>query len=124
MDVALWIASGLLAAGSAGAGAMKLAVPHEKLSALPNMSWAQPMDPAAVKAIGAVEVIGAAGVILPQATGIATPLTPLAAAGLAVVGVAAGITHIRRAEYMMAPVNTVLIGLAAFVAVGRLAQRA
>jgi hypothetical protein len=45
-----------------------------------------------------MELLGAAGLILPAVTGIAPILTPLAAAGLAVMMLLAAFTHVRRKE--------------------------
>ncbi|MET9002158.1 DoxX family protein [Amycolatopsis sp. NPDC004169] len=122
MNVVLWIAAGLLAALYLGAGGMKLATPREKLLENPNMGWAGDFSDAAVKGIGAVEVLAAIGLILPQALDIAPVLTPLAATGLVLVQIGAIIVHARRKETKSLPVNVVLLLLAAFVAVGRFAS--
>ncbi len=71
-----------------------------------------------VKTIGALEVLGAAGVVLPQWTGIAPALSPLAAAGLAVLQAGAFGVHLRRNEWKLLPVNIFLIALAVYVAFG------
>ncbi|MBP2325856.1 hypothetical protein JOF56_006241 [Kibdelosporangium banguiense] len=119
MNVLLWIVQGLLAAAYLAGGATKVSQPREKLAK--NMAWVEDFSPGAVKGIGAVEVLGAIGLILPWATGIAEVLTPLAAAGLAVVQILAGVVHVRRKEGKLLPVNGVLFLLAAFVAIGRFA---
>jgi uncharacterized membrane protein YphA (DoxX/SURF4 family) len=118
VNVALWIIAGLLAAAFAGAGLMKLAQPKAKLAAA-GMGWTEDFTDGQVKGIGAVEVLGAVGLVLPAALGIAEVLTPLAALGLALTMVGAAITHLRRGEGSMVPVNVVLGGLALFVAVMR-----
>jgi uncharacterized membrane protein YphA (DoxX/SURF4 family) len=118
MNVVLWIIAGLLAAAFAGAGLMKLAQPRAKLAAS-GMAWTEDFSDGQVKGIGTVEVLGALGLILPAALGIAEILTPLAAAGLALTMVGAAITHLRRHEGSMVPINVVLGGLALFVAVMR-----
>lgn len=74
---------------------------------------------AAVKAVGAVEIAGALGVILPEATGIARILTPIAAAGLVIVQICAMRVHLTRNERQPLPINVILLLLAAFVTVGR-----
>jgi hypothetical protein len=84
MNVALWIIAGLLAAGSLGSGAMKLARPKEKLAAS-GMGWVEDFSAGAVKSIGILEVLAAVGLILPAALGIAPVLVPLAALGLVVL---------------------------------------
>jgi len=123
MNVVLWIIAGLLAVAFAGAGLMKLAQPKAKLAAS-GMAWTEDFSDSQVKGIGAVEVLGALGLILPAALGIAEILTPLAAAGLAITMVGAAITHLRRGEGSMVPINVVLGGLAVFVAVMRFGPNA
>jgi hypothetical protein len=74
---------------------------------------------AGVKAVGLVEILGALGVILPWLTGIASILTPIAAAGLVVVQIGALRVHLVRSEHRPLPANVLLLLLAGFVAVGR-----
>ena len=117
MNIALWIVQALLAVAFLGAGAMKLTQPKEKL--VTSLAWAESFSPTSIKLIGAAEVLGALGLVLPALTGIAPVLTPLAAVGLAVVMVGAIVTHGRRGERPMIAFNVVLLALAAFVAWGR-----
>ncbi|KAA0023807.1 DoxX family protein [Antrihabitans cavernicola] len=119
MNVVLWIIALLLAAVYLGAGIMKLVTPRPKLVENPNMAWAQDFSQNAIKGIGAVEVLGAAGLILPRLTGLAEVFTPLAALGLAAVQVGAIVVHYRRGETKNLPVNAVLLILALIVAFGR-----
>jgi hypothetical protein len=121
MNVVLWIVSGLLAAVYLAAGLTKLTQPREKLAA-GQMGWAADFSDAAFKGIGLVELLGAIGLILPWATGIATVLTPLAATGFVIVQILAFVVHARRKETKNLPVNVVLLLLAAFVAIGRFAN--
>jgi len=72
--------------------------------------------------IGMAEILGAIGLILPLATGIATLLTPLAAVGLVVIQLGAVVVHVRRGEGKTVPFNVVLVLLGAFVAIGRFAN--
>jgi hypothetical protein len=74
---------------------------------------------AGVKAVGAVEILGALGVILPWLTGIASILTPIAAVGLVVVQIGALRVHLVRNEHRPLPANVLLLLLAGFVAAGR-----
>jgi uncharacterized membrane protein YphA (DoxX/SURF4 family) len=120
MNIALWIAGGLLALVFAAAGFMKLTQPKEKLAGS-GMGWVNDFSAGAVKMIGALEVLAAVGLILPPLVNIAPVLAPLAAAGLAVMMVGAMITHGRRKEAQSIAVNVVLLVLALFVAVGRFA---
>jgi uncharacterized membrane protein len=118
MDIVLWIIAGLLAAAFLAAGAMKLIQPKEKLAAS-GMTWTEDFSAGAVKAIGAVEVLGAIGLILPAVTGIAPVLVPLAATGLAITMIGAAVVHARRGETQAIAPSVVLLILAAVVAWGR-----
>ena len=118
MDRALWIVAIVLAVSFAGSGLMKLLVRKDKLVSS-GQSWAQDVTPANVRLIGLVELLGAAGLILPAVTHIAPILVPLAAVGLALVMVGAAVVHARRNEAMNIGVNAVLLALAVFVAWGR-----
>lgn len=117
MNIALWIVAILTALAFAAAGTVKLTQPKDKLAQ--QMGWVEDFSPNAIRLIGAAEVLGALGVILPAVTGIATVLVPVAATGLAVLMILASIVHVRRGEPKVVPVNIVLFLLAAFVAVGR-----
>lgn len=66
-----------------------------------------------------MEIAGAIGLVAPAATGILPWLTPLAAAGLALLMVSAAIFHAARGEMQAIISNAVLFALAASVFVGR-----
>lgn len=119
MDIALWIASGLLAFAYITAGIMKSFRPQEKLASLP---WTQEYSAGTVKFIGAAELLGGIGLVLPWLTGTAAVLTPVAAVGLVVVQLLAMLHHIRHHEVKSLPINAVLLLAALFIAVGRFAQ--
>ena len=72
-----------------------------------------------VKALGAVEILGAFGLILPALLDIAPILVPLAAVGLAVIMAGAAIVEFRRHDFKHALGNLIYLALAAFVAWGR-----
>jgi len=118
MNLALWIVAGVLAASFAGSGLMKLVVPKDKLVSS-GQGWAQDVTPTNIRLIVLVELLGAAGLILPAVTHIAPVLVPLAAIGLALVMVGAAVVHARRNEPVNIGVNAVLLALAVFVAWGR-----
>lgn len=118
LHIGLWAAQGLLALVFAMAGAFKLLTPIAELAG--KLSWIQDSSPWLVRFIGASEVAGALGLILPSVTRIAPKLTALAALGLAVVMVLGAGVHVMHAEANRLPVNVILGGLAAFVAWGRL----
>jgi hypothetical protein len=115
MQVALWIASGLLALAMFAAGGMKLAVPRTKL--MEKMHWARTWRDGSVKLLGLAEVLGAVGLIVPQVTGIAPILTPIAGVCLAVLMLGAVKTHADLEEPVVAPGILALLGT--FVALGR-----
>lgn len=110
MLVAFWIVSGLVALVFLAAGTMKLARPKEALVAS-GLAWTEDFTEPTVKAIGAAEVLGAIGIVLPALTGIAPILSPIAASALALVMVGAILVHVRRKENPT--VNVVLLLLAA-----------
>lgn len=114
MLVALWIVTAVLAAAFAMAGTMKVITPHGQVRE--KMEWVELVTPGQLKGIGLVEVVGAIGLVLPAATGIAPWLTPVAAIGLALTMVVAIVLHLRRKE-PFAP-SLVLGLIAAAVAAG------
>jgi uncharacterized membrane protein YphA (DoxX/SURF4 family) len=99
VNQALWIVAIVLAAIFAGSGLMKLLVPKDKLLSS-GQGWAQDYTPTNIRLIGVVELLGAAGLIVPAVTHIAPILVPLAAVGLAFVMVGAASLHARRKEAM------------------------
>lgn len=123
METALWIAQVLLAAIFLVTGMTKLIVPRRKLAAGP-MRWAAGVSDARFRTIGALEVLGAAGLILPGVLGVASFLTPLAAVGLALTMVGAIATHVRFDELNRIAVPIALLALALFAAVERFATHA
>ena len=118
MNIVLWIVAGVLAAVFLGSGLSKLVQPRKKIVDS-GMGWAEDFSDGAVKGIGALEVLGAAGLILPAALDIVPVLVPIAATGLALLMLGAAVTHARRKESTNIVVNIVLLALAAFVAWGR-----
>lgn len=117
MNFTLWIVQILLAAMFLAVGAMKASQPVPKLGK--SMPWVTHFPLSVVRFVGVAELLGAVGLILPAATGIAPVLTPLAATGLAVVMVLAAIYHFRQKEFSGIGINAVLFALAVFVAAGR-----
>ncbi|MFD3556978.1 DoxX family protein [Streptomyces goshikiensis] len=118
METTLWVIAGVLALLFLAAGLMKISQPREKLAAS-GMAWAEDFSPRSVKAIGAVEVLGALGLIIPAAFGITPALAAWAALGLAATMLGAAAVHLRRKEAKALPVALVLLVLAAVVAWGR-----
>ena len=119
MTAFLWILSTLLAAMYAITGTTKLVAPRERLLAVPGMGWVEETPMTRVRLIGALEIAGAIGLIVPWATGILTFLTPLAAWGLAAIQVGAIWTHMSRGEREHIWLNVLLLAAAVVVAIGR-----
>ena len=115
METALWIAQVLLAAIFLLTGTTKLTQPRLKMAAGP-MRWAADVTDRQFRTIGLLEVLGAIGLILPAALGIAPLLTSLAAVGLVLVMVGAIYTHVRYDETERLAVPIVVLALALFVA--------
>lgn len=116
LDVGLWIVQALLAVVFLLAGAMH-AFRYE--AAKKNLPWVKDLPRWVVMVDGAVEILGALGVILPRLTGILPVLTPLAAAGLALIMAVAISLHVRRKEYPAIGLTGLLFLMAVFVAYGR-----
>lgn len=120
MNVALWVVAVVCALISAGAALNKLVQPRDKLLAMgPNMAWVEDFTEGQLKAVGAAELLGAIGLVLPQATGIAEILTPIAAVGLILLQLGAIATHVRRHELQVLAINVPLVIGLTFVAIGR-----
>jgi uncharacterized membrane protein YphA (DoxX/SURF4 family) len=120
MNLTLWIVTGLLAVAYLISGGGKLIMPKEKIAATtPSARWVEDFSAGSVKAIGALEVLAAVGLVLPAALDIAPVLVPLAALGLVMIMVGAVITRIRRHEAKFMVADLVYLALAGFVAWGR-----
>lgn len=116
MEIALWIVSGLLALANLFVGTMKIVRPKEALVSM--MAWAGDFSLLQLKGIGALEVAGALGLILPRLTGILPWLSLVAAFALALLQLVALTVHVRRKETFVP--NLVLVALALLVGVGLL----
>lgn len=121
MTIALWILNIVLALAFLAAGLMKIARPKAALAGS-GMGWVEDFSDSAVKGIGAIEVVGAIGLIVPMATGIAVILTPLAAVGLVLVMAGAVVVHQRRREPIVPPlvlgVISAVSAVLGFIALG------
>jgi len=113
MSKTLWVIQGLLAAFFLAMGSMKLGMPAEELTAQ------SPFPETFMRFIATCEVLGAFGLILPGVFRLWTGLTPLAAAGLAII--MAGATVVSAGSLgMMAALMPLVAGLlSVFVAFGR-----
>jgi hypothetical protein len=112
MNLALWIVAGLLATVFLSSSA-KLFVSKEKMAGMSAASrWVEDFSPGALKAIGALELLAAVGLILPAALDIAPVLVPLAASGAVSLFVGAVIMRLRRGEKATIVVDLAYLGMA------------
>lgn len=122
MNLVLWILQGLLAAMFLMAGIMKSTQPREKL--VKQLHWVNDVSTPLVRFIGIAELAGGIGLILPAVTGIATVLTPIAAASLAIVMALAMVVHTSRREPQAIAFNALLLIAAVVIAWGRVGSYA
>jgi uncharacterized membrane protein YphA (DoxX/SURF4 family) len=113
MTVALWIVQGLLALLFLFAGVSKMIMTVEE------MTRDVPLPGAFLRFIAVAEILGAIGLILPSLLRIKPGLTPLSAAGLAVIMIGATVITLTYMGVGMALVPLVVGLLAVFVAYGR-----
>jgi len=113
MTYALWIVQGLLALLFLFAGVAKLIMSVEE------MTKDVQMPGAFLRFIAVAELLGAIGLILPGLLRIKPGLTPLAAAGLAIIMIGATVVTMTYMGVAMALLPLVVGLLAVFVAYGR-----
>jgi DoxX-like protein len=117
MNVVLWILAGLLAVAMLGAGSLKLITPKDGLAAK-GMELGE-LPAGAIKAIGALEVLGGIGLVVPALVHVAPVLVAWAAVGVAVLMAGAVVFHLRRKEIQGALPAVALLVMAVVVAWGR-----
>lgn len=98
-------------------GFMKLTRPVAELSQ--TMHWAAEFPETMVRLIGAVDLAGGLGLILPAATRIAPRLTVWAALGCVLLQLCAIVFHLGRGETSVLPLNGILLAFCAFILWGR-----
>lgn len=114
MEIAYWIVAALLAVFYAYAGGKKVAQSQEQLR--PMMGWVDTIPMPLVRTIGVLEILGAIGLVLPPATGIAPWLAVAAAIGLALIQAGAMVVHLSRGEARLIGLNIALLAAAAAAA--------
>ncbi|KAA8889137.1 DoxX family protein [Nocardia colli] len=119
MNLALWIAAGVLAAIALAGGITKAFVPKAKLAATPGGEWTGRASAGFIKALGVVEILAAVGLILPAVLDIAPVLVPVTAACWVLLMIGAMVTHLRDGGWKFVLVNLVYLAIAVFVAWGR-----
>src|SRR6059036_3984043 len=114
LNVVLWSVQGFLALFFLAAGAPKLIG-----RGMERWTGFSELPRAMVVFIGVTEVLGAAGLVLPMATGVLPWLTPLAAIGLAVIVLMATGFHLRADERINALETGLWASIAVVIALGR-----
>jgi hypothetical protein len=121
VNTALWVVAGALALGFAAGGASLIVMTKARYRALgSNQHWVDDFTPAHLKAVGAIKLLGAAGLVLPALVHLGSVLVPLAATGLMLFMAGAATTRFRRSEWGFLIGDVVFIAAFAFVAWGRL----
>lgn len=111
MLIAYWIVAGITALLWLVAGGQKVARSRAQLE--PMMAWAPTFPAWAVKTIGALEILGAIGLILPPLTGILPVLAFVASIGLVLIQIIAIVFHLVRGEAKVLGFNAIILVLSA-----------
>jgi uncharacterized membrane protein YphA (DoxX/SURF4 family) len=119
MNTILWVLQVLLAAVFAVSGVLKSTMSKPALVAS-GQTGVAPFPLPLIRFTACCELLGAAGVVLPRLVRTAEYLTPLAAAGFAVIMVAAIASHARLREPVNVVATSVILLVALTVAAGRL----
>lgn len=118
MSPLLWAVQGVLAA-SLFTGAVVRATRYD--FAKRQMAWVGAIPRSLLLFISGAEILGALGLVIPDAARTAVVVTPIAALCLVAMQVLAFGFHLRRREANLAGGNVVLTAALVFVTVGRLA---
>ncbi len=99
----------------------KMFIPREKLAAKGGAAaqWIMDFSPGALKAIGTLELLAAAGLILPAALHIAPIMVPVTATCVALLFTGAVTMRLRRGERATVIPDLIYLALAVFLAWGR-----
>jgi hypothetical protein len=119
MNLALWIAAGLLTLVALTGGFTKSFIPKEKLASMHAAEWTEGYRAGAIKALGALELLAALGLVLPEALGVAPVMVPVTAVCWIALMIGAMRAHGRLGQYKLVAVNVVYLGIAVFIAMGR-----
>lgn len=110
MNATLWTVTAIAALAYSVGGASLLLMSRQRYRALAtSQQWVDDFGDGHLTAIAVIKLIGAAGVVLPVATGVAPVLTPIAACGLALFMAGAATTRFRRREWLAMVGDTVFL---------------
>ncbi len=119
MNLALWIAAGLLSLVALAGGVSKTFVPKAKLAAHDGGRWTEDASVGFVRTLGVLELLAALGLILPAVVDIAPVMVPVTAVCWVALMIGAMITHGRLGQFPLVMLNLAYLALAAFIAWGR-----
>ncbi|MRW93494.1 DoxX family protein [Duganella sp. FT80W] len=117
LRVALWVAQTLIFIAFILFGCMKLFLPVQQLASM--WVWPGEVPEWFLRLMGAIDVAGGVGILLPALTRIQPRLGVLAALGCVVLQLAAIMFHSSRGEFAALPLNFILLALVSFILWGR-----
>jgi hypothetical protein len=107
----------LLAATFLTTGSVKITQSKEQL--VDKLYWVDYFSPGVLKFIGVIELLGALGLALPTAFGVATVFTPITAIGVALMMISATAVHARLRDHIQMGVTSTLFAVAVLIAWAR-----
>lgn len=113
LRIGAWVAQAFIVFVFLGAGWAKSRTPLPELAQ--QIPWTADVPPAFVRFIGAVDLLGGIGLLLPALTRILPRLSLLAGWGCATVLTLAVLFHAWRAEWLGAGLNVGFLAVAAFL---------
>ena len=114
MNTILWTLQGLLSAFFIMPGIGKITGSKENHIADGHLKPHHSITP--IRVLGALELLGCIGIIVPWLTGIAPVLTPIAASAFCLVMAAGMFVHTKKQQYNMLPMLIIVFILSALVA--------
>jgi len=111
----LWVMQGFLSVTFLIAGSAKFFQSPAKVAELVPTAFPLPF----LRVLGALEILGAVGIIMPLAVDVLPVLTPVSSCCMAVVLLAAAVVHLLAKHFSKLPMLIVLLALAITVTVGR-----
>jgi uncharacterized membrane protein YphA (DoxX/SURF4 family) len=117
MSALLWVLQIVLALAFLPIGV--LTIRRSRMRLVGVAPWVEDFPEPVVTAVGALEVLGAVGVVLPGVLGAAPVIVPVAATGLAILMIGAIVELLTRGEVDRISVPAALLVAATAVAIGR-----
>lgn len=111
----LWVMQSFLAVTFLIAGSAKLFQSSEKVAQLVPGDFPLPF----LRTLGALEILGAVGIVLPLVVDVLPVLTAVSSCCMAIVLLAAAVVHMKGKEFSRLPMLLVLLALAVTVTLGR-----